>query len=241
MEPSNHAGTISLREAEGLLGEALFVDVREPGEWELGHVPDALLVPLGELDERADEALPDHDREIVVYCAVGRRSLAALATLRGLGYERARHLADGFTGWEAQGLPVVVPSPMAADQRRRYSRHMLIPEVGLAGQQKLLASRILLIGAGGLGSPAALYLAAAGIGRLGIVDDDVVDDSNLQRQVLHSTAALGEPKVESAGRRVRDLNPDVEPVLYRERLTAENADRILGAGWDVVVDGADNF
>jgi molybdopterin/thiamine biosynthesis adenylyltransferase len=161
--------------------------------------------------------------------------------LSNLGYPKIVSLAGGIVAWAQAGLPVELPSGLDEEQRLRYSRHLLIPEIGLAGQQRLLEARVLLIGAGGLGSPAALYLAAAGVGHIGIVDDDVVDESNLQRQVLHSTAALGEPKVESAGRRLAELNPDVEVLPYRERLTAENVDGILDEGWDVIVDGADNF
>jgi molybdopterin/thiamine biosynthesis adenylyltransferase/rhodanese-related sulfurtransferase len=231
-----------LREAAELLaGDALFLDVREQGEWDLGHVPEALHIPLGVLEDRVTDELPDREREVVVYCAHGRRSLAALATLRALGYERSRHLSDGFEEWEKGGFPVVVPSTLEPDQRRRYSRHLLIPELGEAGQRRLLESSVLLIGAGGLGSPASLYLAAAGVGTLGIVDDDVVDESNLQRQIAHSTQRLGDPKVESARDTLTALNPDVQVKTFNERLSSENIDRILGEGWDVIVDGADNF
>jgi sulfur-carrier protein adenylyltransferase/sulfurtransferase len=234
--------TVSLREAADLLaGDALFLDVREQGEWDLGHVPDALHIPLGVLEDRVTDELPDREREVVVYCAHGRRSLAALATLRALGYERTRHLSDGFEEWEKSGFPVVVPSTLEPDQRRRYSRHLLIPEIGEAGQRRLLESSVLLIGAGGLGSPASLYLAAAGVGTLGIVDDDVVDESNLQRQIAHSTQRLGDPKVDSARDTLTALNPDVDVKTYNERLSSENVDRILAEGWDVIVDGADNF
>ncbi len=242
MATSSETPTVSLREAADLLaGEALFLDVREQGEWDLGHVPDALHIPLGLLEDRAADKLPDRERDIVVYCAHGRRSLAALATLRALGYGRSRHLSDGFEEWEKSGFPVVVPSTLEPDQRRRYSRHLLIPELGEAGQRRLLESSVLLIGAGGLGSPASLYLAAAGVGTLGIVDDDVVDESNLQRQIAHSTQRLGDPKVESARDTLTALNPDVKVKTFNERLTSENIDRILAEGWDVIVDGADNF
>jgi molybdopterin/thiamine biosynthesis adenylyltransferase/rhodanese-related sulfurtransferase len=242
MTTSSETPTVSLREAADLLGgDALFLDVREQGEWDLGHVPDAVLIPLGRLEDRVADELPDREREVVVYCAHGRRSLAALATLRALGYERTRHLSDGFEEWEKSGLPVVVPSTLEPDQRLRYSRHLLIPEIGEAGQRRLLESRVLLIGAGGLGSPASLYLAAAGVGTLGIVDDDVVDESNLQRQIAHSTLRLGDPKVESARDTLTGLNPDVKVKTFNERLDSENIDRILAEGWDVIVDGADNF
>jgi sulfur-carrier protein adenylyltransferase/sulfurtransferase len=219
--------------------DAVLVDVRRPDEWELAHIPGALHLPQQELLQRAAEVGPP-DTRVVVYCRVGDRSRFAAAALRKLGYD-AVSIAGGIEAWAEAGLPVEVPADLDEAQRERYSRHVLIPEVGLDGQRRLLESSVLVVGAGGLGSPALLYLAAAGIGRLGFVDDDVVDASNLQRQVLHSTAALGEPKVESATHRIRELNPDVEPVGYRERLTAENVDRVLGDGWDVIVDGADNF
>ncbi len=242
MATSSETSNLSLREAAELLaGDALFLDVREQGEWDLGHVPEALHIPLGVLEDRVADELPDREREVVVYCAHGRRSLAALATLRALGYERSRHLTDGFEEWEKSGFPVVVPSTLEPDQRRRYSRHLLIPEIGEAGQRRLLESSVLLIGAGGLGSPASLYLAAAGVGTLGIVDDDVVDESNLQRQIAHSTQRLGDAKVDSARDTLTALNPDVEVKTYNERLSSENIDRILSEGWDVIVDGADNF
>ena len=242
MATSSETPTVSLREAADLLaGDALFLDVREQGEWDLGHVPEALHIPLGVLEDRVTDELPDREREVVVYCAHGRRSLAALATLRALGYERSRHLSDGFEEWEKSGFPVVVPSTLEPDQRRRYSRHLLIPEIGETGQRRLLESSVLLIGAGGLGSPASLYLAAAGVGTLGIVDDDVVDESNLQRQIAHSTQRLGDPKVDSARDTLTALNPDVQVKTFNERLSSENVDRILAEGWDVIVDGADNF
>ena len=231
MATSSETPTVSLREAAELLArDALFLDVREQGEWDLGHVPEALHIPFGVLEDRVSDELPDREREVVVYCAHGRRSLAALATLRALGYERSRHLSDGFEEWEKSGYPVVVPSTLEPDQRRRYSRHLLIPELGEAGQRRLLESSVLLIGAGGLGSPASLYLAAAGVGTLGIVDDDVVDESNLQRQIAHSTQRLGDPKVESARDTLTALNPDVEVKTFNERLSSENVDRILARG-----------
>ena len=160
---------------------------------------------------------------------------------RELGYEDVANLAGGYTDWKRNGFPTELPRALGEEQRRRYSRHLLIPEVGEEGQLRLLDARILLIGAGGLGSPASLYLAAAGVGTLGIVDDDVVDATNLQRQIVHSTDRLGESKAESAKRTIEALNPDVTVETYRERLTSENVDRILGEGWDVIVDGADNF
>jgi len=219
----------------------LVVDVREQDEWDEGHIPDAVHVPRGNLESRIERTAPDRVSPIVLYCASGNRSAFAAKTLEELGYENVSSLAPGYTGWKRDGFPTVVSRALEPERRRRYSRHLLIPEVGEEGQLKLLDSRVLLIGAGGLGSPASLYLAAAGVGTLGIVDADVVDETNLQRQIVHSTARLGDPKVRSAADTIEALNPDVKVVQFEERLTSENADRIIGAGWDVIVDGADNF
>ena len=219
----------------------LYLDVREQDEWDEGHIADAIHIPRGNLESRVETAAPDRSRTVLLYCAAGNRSAFAAKTLQELGYDEPLSLSGGFTDWKRNGYPVVLSTGLDASRRARYSRHLLIPEVGEAGQLKLLASKVLLIGAGGLGSPASLYLAAAGIGRLGIVDADVVDESNLQRQIVHSTERLGEPKVESAKRTIEALNPDVDVVAYQERLTSENVDRILADGWDVIVDGADNF
>jgi molybdopterin/thiamine biosynthesis adenylyltransferase/rhodanese-related sulfurtransferase len=223
------------------LDDAVFVDVRRRDEWDEGYIPGAIHVPRGSLESRIERAVPERDRAIVLYCASGERSALAAKTLGELGYTDVVSLAGGFIDWKRNGFPTEMSRGLDAEKRSRYSRHLLIPEVGEEGQLKLLDARVLLIGAGGLGSPASLYLAAAGIGRLGIVDADVVDASNLQRQIVHSTEALGEPKVDSARRAVEALNPDVEVRTYRERLTSENIDRILADGWDVIVDGADNF
>jgi molybdopterin/thiamine biosynthesis adenylyltransferase/rhodanese-related sulfurtransferase len=222
-------------------GDVALVDVREPAEWSQGHIPGAVHVPRGNLESRIESAVSDRSRPVVLYCASGSRSAFAARTLLELGYEDVASLAGGFLDWKRNGFPFEIPQTLEDAQRRRYSRHLLIPEVGEEGQQKLLGSRILLIGAGGLGSPASLYLAAAGVGTLGIVDDDVVDETNLQRQIVHSTERLGEPKAESAKRTIEALNPDVTVRVFEERLTSENVDRILGEGWDVIVDGADNF
>ena len=219
----------------------LFVDVRERDEWEEGHIPGAIHVPRGNLESRIESAAPERGRRIVLYCAAGNRSAFAAKTLEELGYEDVASLAGGYVEWKRNGFPTQLPRGLGEEQRRRYSRHLLIPEVGEQGQLKLLDSRILLIGAGGLGSPASLYLAAAGVGTLGIVDDDAVDATNLQRQIVHATDRLGEPKAESAKRTIEGLNPDVTVRVFQERLTSENVDRILGEGWDVIVDGADNF
>jgi sulfur-carrier protein adenylyltransferase/sulfurtransferase len=220
---------------------ALLVDVRGEDEWANGYIPGAVLVPLRDLPERIEEVAPDRSQTVVLYCAVGARSLRAAEAMRELGYARPVSIAGGIVDWMTRGYPSTLERTLDPSQRERYSRHVLIPEVGEAGQLKLLDTSMLLIGAGGLGSPSALYLAAAGVGRLGIVDDDVVDESNLQRQVLHSTARLGEPKAESARRALTELNPDVDVVTIQERLTSDNVDEILGQGWDVIVDGADNF
>ena len=219
----------------------LVLDVREQNEWDEGHVPGAVHVPRGHLESRVERAAPDHSRPVLVYCSVGNRSAFAAKTLSELGYEDVVSLSGGFTDWKRNGFPVQLQAGLDAPRRARYSRHLLIPEVGEEGQLKLLDSKVLLVGAGGLGSPASLYLTAAGVGRIGIVDADVVDESNLQRQIVHSTESLGEPKVESAKRAIEALNPDVEVVAYKERLTSENIERILADGWDVIVDGADNF
>jgi len=219
----------------------LFLDIREQDEWDEGAIPGAVHVPRGQLESRIEGVVPDRSREIVVLCAGGSRSAFAARSLADLGYENVSSLAGGFTDWKRNGFPIELPRTLSPKQRSRYSRHLLIPEVGEAGQQRLLDSRVLLIGAGGLGSPASLYLAAAGVGTIGIVDADVVDDSNLQRQIVHSTERLGEPKALSAKRTIEALNPDVEVKAYEERLTSENVERILADGWDVIVDGADNF
>jgi sulfur-carrier protein adenylyltransferase/sulfurtransferase len=219
----------------------LFVDVREHDEWQEGHIPGAVHAPRNNLESRIEGLVPDKERSLIVYCGSGARSAFSAKVLRELGYEHVRNLAGGFADWKRNGFDTVIPRSLTAAQRSRYARHVLIPEVGEEGQQKLLNARVLLIGAGGLGSPASLYLAAAGVGTLGIVDADVVDDSNLQRQIVHSTERLGEAKVLSAKRTIEALNPDVTVLPFEERLTSENVDRIFGHGWDVIVDGADNF
>jgi sulfur-carrier protein adenylyltransferase/sulfurtransferase len=233
---------VTTAHARATIGDGpVLVDVRESEEWQEGHLPGAVHIPRGNLESRVEGLLPDKSQEIVVYCAVGARSAFAARSLADLGYTNVASLSGGFVDWKRNGFEIVIPKSLSAEQRARYSRHLLIPEVGERGQQKLLEARVLLIGAGGLGSPASLYLAAAGVGTLGIVDADVVDDSNLQRQIVHSTDTLGEPKVLSAKRTIEALNPDVTVVPYEERLTSENVERILADGWDVIVDGADNF
>ncbi len=223
------------------LERAAWVDIREVDEWQEGHLPGAIHVQRGNLESRIEAAVPDKTTPVVLYCAAGNRSAFGAKTLGELGYAEVYSLAGGFTDWKRNGLEIVLPRTLSPEKRTRYSRHLLIPEIGEEGQLKLLDARILLIGAGGLGSPASLYLAAAGIGRLGIVDADIVDETNLQRQIAHSLDTLGTPKVDSAKRAINALNPDVDVVTYRERLTSENIDRILDDGWDLIVDGADNF
>src|SRR5919206_3479095 len=235
---------ISAQEAAARVAEQpgpVLIDVRERDEYEQGFIPGALHIPRGNLESRIDNAVGDRSRPVIVYCASGNRSAYAAKTLAELGFEDVVSLRGGFADWKQNGHEWKVPRTLTPQQLERYSRHTLIPEVGEEGQLKLLDSKVLLIGAGGLGSPAALYLAAAGVGTLGLVDADVVDTSNLQRQILHSTASLGEPKVDSARRALEALNPDVHVATYRERLTSDNIDRILDDGWDVIVDGADNF
>ena len=226
--------------AQALEG-ALWVDVREADEWQEGHLPGAVHVPRGFLESRIENVAPNKTQPIVLYCASAQRSAFAAKALEELGYQHVHSLAGGFTDWKRNGLEIVLPRFLSPEKRTRYSRHLLIPEIGEEGQLKLLDARILLIGAGGLGSPASLYLAAAGIGTLGIIDADIVDETNLQRQIAHSLDTLGTPKVESAKRSINALNPDVDVITYRERLTSENIDRILDDGWDIIVDGADNF
>jgi molybdopterin/thiamine biosynthesis adenylyltransferase/rhodanese-related sulfurtransferase len=226
--------------AQALSG-AVWIDVREPDEWQEGHLPRAVHIPRGFLESRVEGVAPDKSTEVVVYCASAARSAFAAKTLQELGYEHVHSLAGGFTDWKRNGLEITIPRTLTPDRRTRYARHIVIPEIGEEGQLKLLDARILLIGAGGLGSPASLYLAAAGVGTLGIIDADIVDETNLQRQIAHSLDTLGMPKVDSAKGAIERLNPDVNVVTYRERLTSENIDRILDDGWDIIVDGADNF
>jgi molybdopterin/thiamine biosynthesis adenylyltransferase/rhodanese-related sulfurtransferase len=221
-------------------GSVSVIDVREAEEWEQGAIPGAWWVARGVLEGNVSLHLPDPDAEIVVYCAVGARSVLAAKALQDMGYRRVASLAGGFDRWKAEGRPWEVPMGLDAAQRARYSRHLLLPEVGEAGQERLLASKVLVVGAGGLGSPVALYLAAAGVGTLGIVDFDLVDATNLQRQVLHNLDRVGRPKVESAAETIRGLNPDVNVVPHAERLGVDNVLEIM-SGYDVVVDGADNF
>ncbi len=227
--------------ADELAGSAppLLFDVREPDEYEQGAIPRAIHIPRGFLESRIEAAAPDKGARIVLSCASGARSAFGAKALHELGYTDVVSLAGGFSAWKQAGHPWEEPKVLDAERRRRYSRHLVIPEVGEAGQLALLGAKVLMIGAGGLGSPSSLYLAAAGVGTIGIIDADVVDASNLQRQVIHSTERIGMPKAESARMTLTALNPDVEVVQYRERLTSANIDATL-AGYDVVVDGTDN-
>jgi molybdopterin/thiamine biosynthesis adenylyltransferase/rhodanese-related sulfurtransferase len=219
----------------------VIVDVREQHEFEEAHVPGAKHVPRGHLESRIETAAPDKSKRLILYCQSGNRSALAADTLQSLlGYEDVASMTGGITLWKDRGYEVDVPRSLSQDQRTRYSRHLLIPEIGLEGQMKLLDAKVLLLGAGGLGSPIALYLAAAGVGTLGIVDDDVVDLSNLQRQVAHSQDRIGMPKVDSAEISIKEINPDVEVVKYQTRLDASNIMEIID-GYDVIVDGVDNF
>ena len=225
---------------EVAVGSALLIDVREADEHAQGALPGAIWIPRGYLEQRIARHVSGTGDSVIVYCQSGNRSLFAARSLAELGYTNVRSLAGGFTAWKQAGLPWSVPAVLRGDQQMRYSRHVLLPEVGVAGQQKLLAAKVLCIGAGGLGSPSSMYLAAAGVGTLGIVDDDVVDASNLQRQILHGTNRLGEPKVDSAAQTIKNLNPDVKVDKHRTRITSDNALELI-APYDVIVDGADNF
>jgi molybdopterin/thiamine biosynthesis adenylyltransferase/rhodanese-related sulfurtransferase len=226
---------------ETATGKAILLDTREPHEWDDAHVEGAKLVPPASVGERVPELVPDRSRRVLLYCATGNRSARAADLLQSeLGYENVASVAGGIEAWRESGLPLVEAQGLTREQRMRYSRHTMLPEVGVEGQLKLLHSKVLLIGAGGLGAPSAFYLAAAGIGTLGLVDDDVVDESNLQRQVIHNTERVGMPKTESARLSIQALNPDVQVVEHNTRLDAENILEII-EGYDVIVDGADNF
>ena len=228
--------------AEALLAKgALLLDVREPDEFEQGAVPGSIHIPRGHLEAQVEGRLGDHERPIVVMCAGGVRSAFAAKTLGELGYTDVVSMDGGFNRWKDEGRSWQRPRTLSPDQRNRYQRHLLLPEVGEEGQLKLLNARVLMLGAGGLGSPAAMYLAAAGVGTIGIVDMDVVDESNLQRQILHNIDRIGERKVDSAKKTLTALNPDVNVIAYDVRLGADNIMSILSEGWDVIVDGADNF
>ena len=222
-------------------GDVELVDVREQHEFEERHIEGAVHVPRSYLESRIEQFVPDRSKRVVLYCASGVRSALAAKTLaEDLGYEDVSSMAGGITLWRDRGLPVVTPRSLTQEQKERYSRHVLVPEIGLEGQLKLLDSKVLLLGAGGLGSPTGLYLAAAGVGTLGLIDDDVVDASNLQRQVIHNTERIGMAKTESARKTIEALNPDVEVREHNGRLDSDNVIELL-SDYDVIVDGADNF
>lgn len=236
----------SITEVDVAAGAALLddgsvlLDVREADEYQQGAVPGSVHIPRGTLEAAIEQRIPDREQPVVVMCAGGARSLLAAHTLEQMGYRKVVSLAGGFTAWKDGGKPWSRPHGLSPAARSRYQRHLLLPEIGEEGQTELLGARVLLLGAGGLGSPVALYLAAAGIGTIGIVDMDHVDESNLQRQIIHRTDRVGQAKVASARSAIDALNPDVEVVTYQTRLDASNVLDIL-AGYDVVVDGADNF
>lgn len=233
---------VSPREAVTRMRQgALLIDVRGPGEWAAGMAAGARGIPQAELEARGAQELPDRDADILLICASGRRSLDTAAKLQAAGYGRVASVSGGSIAWQAEGLPWEIPQGFDAGSAERYSRHLLLPEVGLEGQRRLLDARVLMIGAGGLGSPVAFYLAAAGVGTLGLVDDDRVDRSNLQRQILHTDARVGQGKVESARTALQALNPDVRIRGFETRIASDNVDEILGQCWDVVIDGSDNF
>jgi sulfur-carrier protein adenylyltransferase/sulfurtransferase len=239
-QTKNEIDEIDPAEAESRLGSATFLDVRELDEYEQGMIPGSVFIPRGHLESQVENKITNRDAPIVIYCAGGTRSAFAAKTLQELGYKDVVSMSGGFGRWKNEGRPWQTPAVLNPDQRNRYHRHLLLPEVGETGQQKLLESKVLLLGAGGLGSPAALYLAAAGVGTLGIVDMDVVDASNLQRQILHNMDRVGERKVDSAKKTLTDLNPDVDVVTYDVRFGADNVLDIID-GYDVIVDGTDNF
>jgi molybdopterin/thiamine biosynthesis adenylyltransferase/rhodanese-related sulfurtransferase len=216
------------------------LDVREPDEYQEGAIPDAIHIPRGHLESQIEGRILDKTAPVVVYCAGGVRSVFAAKTMQELGYETVESMEGGYGRWKDEGRPWKQPASLTPEQMNRYKRHLLLPEVGIEGQKRLLAAKVLMLGAGGLGSPAALYLAAAGVGTIGIVDMDDVDASNLQRQILHNVDRIGDRKVDSAKKTLTMLNPDVDVVTYDTRLDASNIMDII-AGYDVIVDGADNF
>jgi adenylyltransferase/sulfurtransferase len=234
---------ISVEETHRLLekrGRVVLLDIREKEEIALGYIKGAVLIPKDLLEERAQALLPEKDVPVIAYCAAGVRSLSSAKTLKSMGYMQVFSMAEGFNGWKDAGYEVASDSELTPDQLTRYSRNILLEEVGLEGQIQLLKAKVLLVGAGGLGCPAGLYLAAAGVGTLGIIDSDRVDLTNLQRQILHTTSDVGRPKTESAKEAINRINSDVKVITYQERLTSQNALDIF-RDYDIIVDGADNF
>jgi molybdopterin/thiamine biosynthesis adenylyltransferase/rhodanese-related sulfurtransferase len=234
---------VDTAEADELRKEpgAVVLDVREADEYEQGAIPGALFIPRGTLETGIESRVPDKSTKLIVHCAGGTRSAFAAKSLAELGYTDVVSVAGGFNKWKDEGRDWAAPRNLTPDQRNRYQRHLLLPEVDVEGQLKLLDAKVLMLGAGGLGSPAALYLAAAGVGTIGIIDMDVVDASNLQRQILHNMERIGDRKVDSAKKTLTAINPDVDVVTFDVRLGADNVEEILGQGWDVIVDGTDNF
>jgi sulfur-carrier protein adenylyltransferase/sulfurtransferase len=218
----------------------VIIDVREKDEYVQGYIPGAVWISRGTLEGKIEDAVPDRSTPLILYCAGGARSALAAKSLVQMGYDNVQSMAGGYTAWKRSGLPWKVPTVMTSEQEMRYSRHTMLPEIGTKGQIKLLESSVLCIGAGGLGSPSSLYLAAAGIGTIGMIDDDVVDSTNLQRQILHNIDRVGTPKVDSAEKTLRGLNPDLKVKKFQTRLTSDNVMEVL-APFDVIVDGADNF
>ena len=240
IDPSAANAELASNQAVDFAPPAL-LDVREQHEFEERHIAGAIHVPRGHLESRIEMLVPDKSRRVIIYCSTGIRSAFAAQTMLGeLGYADVASMAGGITLWKDRGYETVIPRALTAEQKERYSRHVLVPEIGLEGQLKLLDAKVLLLGTGGLGSPTALYLAAAGVGTLGLVDDDIVDMSNLQRQVIHSNERIGMAKTESARKAIEALNPDVRVVEHRVRFGADNALELLSA-YDIVVDGVDNF
>ena len=239
-EAKSHIREVTPADVVDLVGSTIFLDVREPDEYEQGTVPGAIHIPRGHLEFQVEGRLVDKAAPIIVYCAGGIRSAFSAKTLGDLGYTDVVSVDGGFNRWKDEGRPWVTPQTLTPEQRNRYQRHLLLPEVGEKGQQKLLESKVLMLGAGGLGSPSALYLAAAGIGTIGIIDMDVVDESNLQRQILHNLDRVGMRKVDSARKTIELINPDVTVETYDTRLGADNILDIID-GYDVIVDGTDNF
>src|SRR5947207_167373 len=240
-EARSQIKSIDIDEARRMLEKpgTVLIDVREPDEWRQGHIPQAVGISRGFLELRVEEKVPDHKTPIIVQCASGTRSLLASRALRELGYENVYNLTGGFNAWKDRGLPWVADRQFTPDELTRYSRHFVIPEVGEKGQAKLLDSKVLLIGTGALGSPSSLYLAAAGVGTIGLVDFDVVDLSNLQRQIVHTTDRVGMLKTESAQKQINALNPNIKVIRHDLRLSAENVMEVI-EGYDVVVNGGDN-
>ena len=234
---------LSVQEVKDLLGKNgkhLLLDVREKEEFREGHLAEAVSLPRGFLEIKVETTVPDKSAPVIAYCAGGVRSLLAAKAMKEMGYKEVFSMSGGYTAWKAAGYKWAEERQFSAEQSTRYSRHFMLPEVGENGQAKLLDAKVLMVGAGGLGSPSAYYLAAAGVGTMGIIDNDVVDLSNLQRQILHTQDRIGQPKTESAKQTIQALNPDVRVITYQEKLTSKNIMDII-KDYDIVVDGCDNF